>query len=190
MVWLYSVYTILIIFLLVYTGFGFRVLKEYERGVVYTLGRYYKVIGPGLRWVFPLLQSVEYVDVRVKSLDLKYQTCSTSEGTPVKFKSSVHYKVESPSKAINEVENYLELLQHSSESALKEIIGSSVDENLLSERGKILKKVKEELSKESSNWGLKIDNINIYDLEISDYKPRVRKKKESVKDKKDDFLLD
>ncbi len=111
--------SIITIAILAYIGYGFTILKEYQRGVTYILGKYWRVKGSGLRWNLPYLQTMELVDTRVKSLDLGSHTASTSDGQKVKFNLSIQYKVTEPGKAVNTTEDHKELLEKSAKSANK-----------------------------------------------------------------------
>ena len=189
MIWIYTVLSLVV---LAYLAFGFRVFKDYEQVVVFTLGKYYKTKNGGLRWILPFIQNYEVVPVKVRSLDLGEQELLSKEGFKMIVKASVSYKVVNAKKAVNDVEDHVILVKNSSLSSIKNVVSSKSASLVLTDRSKVLKSIVDDINKEASDWGVKVNSVQFYDLRTSkDFSKKLKKsgKKLEVEDN-DDFLLD
>lgn len=172
MIWLWILLAVLAVFLLT----GLRVIKQYERGVKFTLGKYNGVRGPGLRYVLPIIQSMNVVDIRQRTIDLEEQSAITNDQVSVSIDGVVFYAVEEPEKAVLNVENLREQIRNKTTSELKDIIGEYRMADMFEKRDEIAKKLKDKLSEaikdantdgEKKDWGIAVKYIQINDINLS-----------------------
>lgn len=161
----YSLYvagTIIFFFLLS----GIKLLYQYERGVVFTLGRYSHVKNPGLRWVMPVIQNMRKVDIRIKTADIPRQEVITKDNIPLLANTVVYFKVEKPADAIIKIEDFEYAVKQYTQAALRDVIGNSELDFVLTEREKIASSIKKIVDTETSGWGVDIESIKIQELEL------------------------
>ncbi len=196
MIWI--VYVLIVVVLLVYASFGFRILKDYEQAVVFILGKYYRTKNGGLRWFLPFIQSYELVDTRFKNLDLGEQKVFSKEGFEMNVMISVSYKVSDAKKAVNDVDDFISLIKNSVLSSVKDVVSNKNASVVISDRKSVFEKVISDVNKEASYWGIKVSSLQFYDLKAGKDLSKVLSKKEPSKKTKskklesdnDDFLLD
>ena len=145
------IFFISIFALLVLTN-GIRVLREYERGVVFFLGRFYKVKGPGLIIIIPILQQMVKVTKRTIVLDVPPQDLISKDNISVRVNAVVYFKVEKPELAINNVEDYYEATSQLSQTTLRSILGQHDLDEMLSERDKLNHSLQTILDKQTDKW--------------------------------------
>lgn len=145
---------------------GLRVINQYERGVVLTFGKYSKTLTPGLKWIFPGIQRMIRVDMRITTLDVPRQEAITKDNVPVGINAVVFFKVEKAEEAVLKVENYPYAVSQYSVAALRDIIGGVELDTLLAERERIASEIKKVVDTETANWGIDITAIKIQDIEI------------------------
>jgi regulator of protease activity HflC (stomatin/prohibitin superfamily) len=156
-----------ILVLLFFFGIGgLRIINEYERGVVLTLGRYSGTLSPGLRWIFPGIQRMIKVDMRITTVDIPRQEAITKDNVPVGVNAVVFFKVERAEDAVLKVENYPYAVSQYSIAALRDIIGGVELDTLLAERERIAAEIKKVVDTETAPWGIDITAIKIQDIEI------------------------
>ncbi|MBI2128740.1 slipin family protein [Candidatus Woesearchaeota archaeon] len=161
----YSLYvagTIIFFFLLS----GIKLLYQYERGVVFTLGRYSHVKNPGLRWVMPVIQNMRKVDIRIKTADIPRQEVITKDNIPLLANTVVYFKVEKPADAIIKIEDFEYAVKQYTQAALRDVIGNSELDFVLTEREKIASSIKKIVDTETSGWGVDIESIKIQEIEL------------------------
>lgn len=162
-------YLILLYLILILFGFflgGLKVINEYERGVVLTLGKYSTTLSPGLRWVCPGFQKMIKVDMRITTIDVPRQEAITKDNVPVGINAVVYFKVEKAEAAVLKVENYPYAVSQYSVAALRDIIGGVELDTLLTERERIASEIKKVVDTETAPWGIDITAIKIQDIEI------------------------
>jgi len=145
---------------------GLRVINQYEKGVLLTLGKYSGTYEPGLRWIFPVIQQLIKVDMRMTTLDVPRQEAITKDNVPVGINAVVFFKVERAEDAILKVENYSYAVSQYAVAALRDIIGGVELDTLLAEREKIASEIKKVVDTETTLWGIDIIGIKIQDIEI------------------------
>jgi regulator of protease activity HflC (stomatin/prohibitin superfamily) len=145
---------------------GLRVINQYEKGVVLTLGKYTGTYEPGLRWIFPGIQKLIKVDMRITTLDVPRQETITKDNVPVGINAVVFFKVERAEDAILKIENYSYAVSQYAMAALRDIIGGVELDALLAEREKIASEIKKVVDTETASWGIDIIGIKIQDIEI------------------------
>ncbi len=145
---------------------GIRILLEYERSVVFRLGRYNRVIGPGLSFIIPLVEGTRKVDLRIKTADIAKQEVMTRDNIPVMANTVVYFKVERPADAIIKIEDFEFAVQQYTQAALRDVVGNSELDFVLTEREKIGESIKKIVDSETKNWGIDITAIKIQEIEL------------------------
>lgn len=145
---------------------GLKLVNEYERGVVYTLGRYTYTLGPGLHVVWPLLQAVRKIDIRTKAEDVPKQEAITRDNVSCKMNAVIYYKISNPAKAINEVENVYQATSQLAQTTMRRIVGEVTLDELLASREKIAGKILESVEHAVGNWGVDVQSVELKDIEL------------------------
>ena len=156
-----------------YVLFGLRVVNEYERGIKFNLGKFSKIMNPGLRIVFPVVQTWQKVDLRTKVLDVPSQDTITKDNVSVKVNAVIYYKVDDPKKAILEVEHYNYAVSQLAQVTMRNTIGEVSLDELLSKREQISTKIKSIVDKSSHSWGILVHEVDIKDIELPHEMQRV-----------------
>lgn len=146
----------------------FKVLREYERGVVFFLGRFYQVKGPGLVILIPIIQQMVRVDLRTIVLDVPTQDLITRDNVSVKVNAVVYFRVVDPKMAINNVESYFEATSQLSQTTLRSVLGQHELDELLAERDQLNKDLQVILDKQTDNWGIKISTVEVKHVDLDD----------------------
>jgi len=154
------------IFALLLALSGIRIINQYERGVKFRLGRFVGVLGPGLRWIIPIIERLEKVDMRVVTIDIPSQEVMTEDNVPIKVNGVVFFRVSDASKAILEVEDYKYAVSQLSQSALRDMCGRAELDIILAKREEIGSKIKNIVDKETDPWGIKVTDVKIKDIEL------------------------
>ena len=147
---------------------AFRVLREYERGVIFLLGRFYKVKGPGLILVIPIVQQMVRVDLRTLVLDIPSQDLITRDNVSVKVNAVLYFRVLDSERAIINVENYMEATGQLAQTTLRSVLGQHELDELLAERERLNTDVQEILYKQTDQWGIKVSNVEIKHVDIDE----------------------
>jgi len=145
---------------------GLRMLYQYERGVVFTLGKFSNVRSPGLTYVIPILQSMRKVDMRIKTAEVPRQEVITKDNIPILVNAVVYFKVINPESAIIKIEDYMFAIRQYTQAALRDVIGNNDMDFFLQEREKIAGAIKEIVDSETSEWGLDVESIKIQEVEL------------------------
>ncbi|MBW3163895.1 slipin family protein [Ferrimonas balearica] len=146
----------------------FRILREYERAVVFLLGRFQTVKGPGLIIIIPIVQQMVRVDLRTIVLDVPTQDLITRDNVSVRVNAVVYFRVLDPQMAINNVENYLEATSQLAQTTLRSVLGQHELDELLAERETLNRDLQSILDQHTDNWGIKIANVEIKHVDISE----------------------
>jgi regulator of protease activity HflC (stomatin/prohibitin superfamily) len=147
---------------------AFRVLREYERGVVFMLGRFYKVKGPGLIIIIPIVQQMVRVDLRIFVLDVPSQDLITRDNVSVKVNAVIYFRVVDPQRAIINVENFMEATGQLAQTTLRSVLGQHELDELLADRDKLNADIQEILDKQTDQWGIKLSNVEIKHVDIDE----------------------
>ncbi len=145
---------------------GIRVDREYERGVIFRLGRFQKIQGPGLYFTIPLIDQKAKVDIRTKTVDIPPQEAVTADSVTIKINAVLYYRIIDPMKAINRVENYQMAVYQASMTTLRNIVGQHNLDDMLQSRDKINAKVQEIVDEITEPWGVAIERVELKDVEI------------------------
>jgi regulator of protease activity HflC (stomatin/prohibitin superfamily) len=143
-----------------------RILREYERGVVFMLGRFWKVKGPGLIVVVPGIQQMVRVDLRTVVMDVPSQDVITRDNVSVKVNAVLYFRVLDPQKAIIQVENFLEATSQLAQTTLRAVLGKHELDELLAERDKLNMDIQHILDAQTDAWGIKVANVEIKHVDI------------------------
>lgn len=146
----------------------FRILREYERGVIFMLGRFYRVKGPGLIIVIPILQQMVRVDLRTVVMDVPTQDVISRDNVSVKVNAVVYFKVIDPEKAIIQVENFLEATSQLSQTTLRSVLGQHELDDMLAGRERLNADIQSILDKQTDAWGIKVSNVEIKHVDLDE----------------------
>ncbi|MEM0203505.1 MAG: slipin family protein [Archaeoglobaceae archaeon] len=158
---------------LVFFASAIRVVKEYERGVIFRLGRLIGAKGPGIFFIIPLLDSMVKVDLRTVTYDVPAQEVVTKDNVTVKVNAVVYYRVVDPAKAVTEVYNYMYATAQIAQTTLRSIIGQAELDEVLSEREKLNIRLQQIIDEATNPWGIKVTAVEIKDVELPEEMRRV-----------------
>ncbi|WP_027158240.1 slipin family protein [Methylobacter luteus] len=147
---------------------AFRVLREYERGVIFFLGRFYGVKGPGLIIVIPLIQQMERVDLRTIVMDVPSQDVISLDNVSVKVNAVVYFRVIEPDKAIIQVENFLEATSQLAQTTLRSVLGQHELDEMLAQRDRLNIDIQTILDQQTDAWGIKVANVEIKHVDLDE----------------------
>ena len=145
-----------------------KILKEYERGVVFLLGRFYKVKGPGIILLFPFVQVMTKVDLRVIVLDVPTQDVISRDNVSVKVNAVIYFRIVDPEKAVIRVANVFEATSQLSQTTLRSVLGQHELDDMLAEREKLNADIQDILDKRTDNWGIKVANVEIKHVDLDE----------------------
>jgi regulator of protease activity HflC (stomatin/prohibitin superfamily) len=162
-----GVFVGLIIFvaLMLYT---FRILREYERGVVFMLGRFWKVKGPGLIIIIPVVQQMVRVDLRTVVMDVPSQDVISRDNVSVKVNAVLYFRVIDPERSIIQVEDYLAATSQLAQTTLRSVLGQHELDDMLAERDKLNAHIQTLLDQQTDAWGIKVTNVEIKHVDIDE----------------------
>ncbi len=158
----------LIILIIILMVVSIRVLREYERGVVFQLGRYWSVKGPGLILVIPVLQQMVRVDLRTIVLDVPTQDVISRDNVSVKVNAVLYFRVMEPDKAIIQVENYMEATSQLAQTTLRAVLGKHELDDMLAERESLNLDIQKVLDAQTEGWGIKVSNVEIKHVDLDE----------------------
>lgn len=145
-----------------------RILREYQRGVIFTLGRFTGVKGPGLVFVIPVLQQIVRVDLRTVTMDVPSQDVISRDNVSVKVNAVIYFRVVAPEKAIIQVERYLEATSQLAQTTLRAVLGKHDLDEMLSEREKLNIDIQKILDAQTDGWGVKVTNVEIKHIDLNE----------------------
>mgnify|MGYP000163600901 CR=1 FL=1 len=163
----------LVVVVLLFILSGLKIVKEYERGVIFRLGRLVGARGPGLFFVIPLLESMQVVDLRTVTYDVPSQEVVTKDNVTVRVNAVVYYRVIEPEKAVTEVYDYRFATAQIAQTTLRSVIGQVELDELLSEREKINLKLQQIIDEATNPWGIKVSAVEVKDVELPEEMRRV-----------------
>lgn len=165
--WMYTGGVIALLLIAVATQM-FKVLREYERGVVFFLGRFQEVKGPGLIILIPFIQQMVRVDLRTVVLDVPTQDLITRDNVSVRVNAVVYFRVIDPQMAINNIESYSDATSQLSQTTLRSVLGQHELDELLSEREQLNKDLQAILDQQTDDWGIKIATVEVKHVDLND----------------------
>lgn len=175
----------IIIAIVIFVLSGIKVINQYERGVVLTLGRYTGIRQPGLRIVVPIFQKLIRVDVRSTPIDVPKQEIITKDNVTVGVDAVVYLRVIESSKAVLETTNYIYATSQFAQAALRDVAGNADLDELLSNREAISQQIKEIVDKQTDQWGIDVENVKIQNIELpQDMKRAMAKQAEAERERR------
>lgn len=143
-----------------------RIIKEYERGVVYTLGKYSSTRNPGIQLIFPGIQQMTMVDIRIRTEDIPSQDVISRDNVSVKVNAVVYFRIVEPAFAINRVEDFMSATSQLAQTTLRSVLGKHELDDMLAQRDKLNKDIQEILDTQTDSWGIKVTNVEIKHVDI------------------------
>lgn len=156
----------LIIIVVILLFSAIKVLYEYERGVIFNLGKYSSTKGPGVIYVFPIMQNMRKVDMRIKTAEIPRQEVMTKDNIPILVNAVVYFKVVSPEDVIIKIEDHVFAVQQYTQAALRDIIGNNEMDFVLMEREHIAESIQNIVDQETRGWGVDVEAIKIQEIEL------------------------
>lgn len=141
-------------------------VNEYERGVVYTMGRFSYILSPGWRLIIPIFQTFAKVDIRIKAADVPKQDTITKDNVSCKMNAVIYYKVSDPAKTLNEVEDVTYAVSQLAQTTMRRVASEATLDELLSNREKIAAEILGLVEKHASTWGIDIQSVELKDIEL------------------------
>jgi regulator of protease activity HflC (stomatin/prohibitin superfamily) len=157
---------IIVLFVIIVLSSAIKVFPEYQRGVIFRLGRINPPKGPGLFFIIPIVDRVVRVDLRTITMDVPAQEVITKDNVPVKVNAVAYFRVVDPSKAVIEVQNYIVATSQIAQTTLRSVLGQSDLDHLLTERDKLNTRLQEIIDEQTDPWGIKVSIVEIKDVEI------------------------
>lgn len=164
---------------------GIKIIDQYERGIVLTLGTFTGVLNPGLKIVIPIIQRLIRVDIRITTSDIPSQEVITKDNVPVGINAVVYYQVERPEDAVLKIQDYGYAVTQYAQTALRDVIGAVELDMLLTEREKLAEEIKTLVDKETAEWGVNVTSIKMQDIELpADMKRVMAKQAEAERERR------
>ncbi|KTD07608.1 slipin family protein [Legionella jamestowniensis] len=162
-----------------------RVLREYERGVVFLLGRFWRVKGPGLIIIIPVIQQMVRVDLRTIVMDVPSQDVISRDNVSVRVNAVLYFRVVEPQHAIIQVENYFEATSQLAQTTLRSVLGQHELDEMLAEREQLNSDIQKILDAQTDNWGIKVSNVEIKHVDLDESMIRaIAKQAEAERDRR------
>ena len=163
-----QIYAVLIFLIILFLASALRILREYQRGVVFLLGRFWKVKGPGLVVIIPIVQQMVRVDLRTVVLDVPTQDVISRDNVSVKVNAVVYFRVIDPERAIIQVEDFMKATSQLSQTTLRSVLGQHELDEMLAERDRLNKDVRAILDQQTDAWGIKVSNVEIKHVDLDE----------------------
>ena len=163
----YALYTVIAMVVLL-IGSAFRILREYQRGVIFLLGRFWKVKGPGFIIVIPFIQQMVRVDLRTIVMDVPSQDVISRDNVSVHVNAVVYFRVIEPDKAIIQVENFYEATSQLAQTTLRSVLGQHELDEMLAERDRLNTDIQSALDEQTDAWGIKVSNVEIKHVDLDE----------------------
>lgn len=180
-----SFLVVLLTFAIVGLFASIRIIQEYERGVIYTLGRYTSNRGPGVQIIVPVFQRVLIVDMRIRTESIPPQDVISKDNVSVKVNAVVYYRVVDPGNAVNKVEDFMNATSQLAQTTLRSVLGKHDLDEMLSKREQLNSDVQEILDAQTEGWGIKITNVEIKNVDIDPTMVRaIAKQAEAERDRR------
>lgn len=176
---------LLIIAVLIILANGIRIINQYERGIVLTLGKYSSKRNPGLNIIIPIIQTIRKVDVRSTPVDVPKQEVITKDNVTINVDAVVYFRVVDPAKAVLETTNYAYATSQFSQAALRDVVGNVELDELLGKREEISQQIKNIVDAETDKWGIDVENVKIQNIELpQDMKRAMAKQAEAERERR------
>ena len=164
----FSAYLVPLIVLIAILASAFKILREYERGVVFTLGRFWRVKGPGLIILIPGIQQMVRIDLRTRVLDVPPQDVISRDNVSVKVNAVVYYRIVDPEKAVIQVENFNMATSQLAQTTLRSVLGQHELDEMLAAREKLNADIRRILDEQTDAWGIKVSNVELKHVDLNE----------------------
>ncbi|WP_316369453.1 slipin family protein [Candidatus Thiodiazotropha sp. CDECU1] len=161
-------YAVILFLVIAFLTSALKILREYERGVVFLLGRFWRVKGPGLIIIIPIIQQFVRVDLRTIVLDVPSQDVISRDNVSVKVNAVVYFRVLDPERAIIQVEDYMAATSQLAQTTLRSVLGQHELDEMLAERDRLNNDVRNILDQQTDTWGIKVSNVEIKHVDLDD----------------------
>lgn len=177
--------TVIFILIIVFVLSGLKVINQYERGVVLTLGKFSGLYNPGLRVIIPIFQRMIRVDTRTNTIDIPKQEVITKDNVTVNVDAVVYFKVVDATKAVLGVTNFIYASSQFAQAALRDVTGNAELDTLLGKRDEISSQIKSIVDKQTEQWGVDVENVKIQNIELpQDMKRAMAKQAEAERERR------
>jgi len=163
-----SIFFVILILVILFFASAIKILREYERGVVFMLGRFWKVKGPGFILIIPIIQEMVRVDLRTVVMDVPSQDVISRDNVSVKVNAVVYFRVIDPERAIIQVENYYEATSQLAQTTLRSVLGQHELDEMLAERERLNTDIQAILDQQTDAWGIKVNNVEIKHVDLDE----------------------
>jgi len=164
----FGFYGVLLVVALAFLASAIKILREYERAVIFTLGRFSGVKGPGLIIVIPIIQQLVRVDMRVKVLDVPSQDVISRDNVSVRVNAVIYFRVMDAERATIQVENFMQATSELAQTTLRSVLGKHELDEMLSERDTLNRDIQELLDAQTDTWGIKVSNVEIKHVDVNE----------------------
>ena len=164
---------ILIVILIVFLLSGIRIIFEYKRALKFRFGKYIKTLQPGFRWIIPIIETIQTVDIRVITFNIVSQEVMTEDNVPCSIDGVVFFQIVDPEKAVLKVEEYKFAITQLSQAALRDVCGKVELDTILSKREEMGKNIKMIVEQETVMWGIEINDVKIKDIQLPENMKRM-----------------
>jgi len=168
---------------------GLKIVNEYERGVKFTLGMHSGSMFPGLRFVFPIIQTWKRVDLRTKVVDVPEQDCITKDNVTVNVNAVIYYMVKNADKSILEVEDFSYATNQLAQTTMRDVVGEASLDQLLSKREVVSKRIQQLLDRDTDPWGIKVESVELKHIELPEKMKRVMAKQAEAEREKRAIII-
>lgn len=176
---------IIILFFIITAIAGVKVINQYERGVVFTLGKYSGILQPGLTIVWPYIQTVQKVDIRTQTMDVPKQEVITKDNVTVNIDAVVYFRVEAPDKAVLQTQNFRNTTSQFALTAMRDVTGSVSLDDLLGKREEISNQIKSIVDAQTAKWGIDVEAVKLQSIELpNDMKRAMAKEAEAERERR------
>lgn len=173
----------IIVFLLLIGGI--KIIMEYERGILFTLGRFSRIMNPGLNYVIPIIQSWQRVDMRIVTVDIPGQEVMTKDNIPVKIDAVIYFRVDEPKKAILNITDYMFGVSKYGQTSMRDVVGEIELDELLTKREQIAEKLKMIIDRATDDWGVDVTDLKLQNVELpADLKRVMARQAEAEREKR------
>jgi len=184
-----TIFWIIVVAAILFILSGLKVVNQYQRGIVLTLGKYTGVRQPGLRVIVPIFQQMIRVDVRSTPIDVPKQEIITKDNVTAGIDAIVYFRVVDPAKAVLETTNYVYATSQFAQAALRDVTGNFELDELLQKREEISERIKEIVDAETSKWGIDIENVKMQNIELpQDMKRAMAKQAEAERERRANII--
>jgi len=162
-----------------------RQINQYERGVKFMFGKFHKLMNPGWRLVFPIIQSYQKIDLRTKAVDVPDQNAITKDNVPVNVNAVIYYKVEAADKAILDIENYQYAIMQYAQTTMRNVVGEVTLDELLASRDRVANRIEELVEVVTTAWGINVSSVELKDVKLPENMERtIAKQAEAEREKR------